>query len=283
MNHWKKALTVLFLSMILAACGTAEGEDASEIFKQAEKASDSIESVAMEMEMSQEITTEGDTEGLPGGNMSMDVSSSGEMQFDPLILHQSIDMETMMGEEMPEIPAQTMEQYVTEDAMYMTNPMGGEWVKAPEVLQEQLNTSVPAEQQAPGSQLDMFKEHISDFSLEESEDHYKMSVSATGEEMESLMQKVMEEAGTEMLTEDMMKNTTINSTDITFTLNKETYYPETVDMKMDITVEEQGQTINLVQDTKITYSDYNEISELSVPDDVVNNAKEMEIPEMPAQ
>ncbi|WP_347862517.1 DUF6612 family protein [Salimicrobium sp. PL1-032A] len=281
MTHLKQALSVLFLSMVLTACGTAE-EDAAEIFQQAQKASESLESVAMEMDISQEITTEGETEGMFGGNMTMDITSSGEMQMDPLVLHQTVNMESSM-EGMEDMPGQEMEQYVTEDAMYMTNPMNGEWMKAPESMQEQLGQMMSAEQQTPGSQLDMFKEYVSDFSLEESESSYTMSISATGEEMEALMQKIMEETSADMMGEEMLEQTTINSADITFTLAKETYYPETVDMKMDMTMEQQGQTMTVVQDSKIDYSKHNEISGLNVPEDVINNAESMEMPEIPEQ
>lgn len=275
MNAWKKGLMLLFLTSVLAACGS--GEDAAEVFEQAQQASDSLESVAMDMEMSQQVEAEGT--GGEGENIEMAITSSGKMQLEPLIVHQTMNVESSMGETMG-LPQQDMEQYVTEDAMYMTNPMSGEWMKAPQAMQEQLNQGLSLENQSPVNQLDMFQEHISDFSMEESGDTYTFNVSATGEEMEALMRDVMEDAGGGMMNEEMLEQISINDTDITFVLEKETYYPKEVDMTMDLSMEEQGQTVHLTQDTHMTYSDYNNIEELNVPEEVVNNAEEMEIPDL---
>ncbi|SIS44055.1 DUF6612 family protein [Salimicrobium flavidum] len=274
MKFSRNIVTFLILCSLLAACSTAEGEDAAEVFKQAEKASESLESVAMDMEMSQTVSTEGDEST---GDMNIDMSASGEMQIDPLLLHQTLEVDTAMGE-MAEMPAQQIEQYVTEDAMYMTNPMNGEWMKAPQAMQEQLTQSASLETQSPTKQLEMFKDHISDFSMEETEDSYKLDVSATGEEMKSLLSSVMEQSGNDMMNEEMFEKMSINRTDISFVLAKDTYYPETVDLSMDITIEEEGQTVHMTQESNITYSDYNNIGELTVPDEVMNNAEEMDVP-----
>jgi len=69
----------------------------------------------------------------------------------------------------------------------------------------------------------------------------------------------------------------INQINYEIIINKETFYPTNIKTVMDMEISAEGETIHLKQNMEGTYSEYNKINEVKVPQDVIDKAVEMEM------
>ncbi|MFC0523942.1 DUF6612 family protein [Pontibacillus salicampi] len=244
--------------IILAACSAEEKATVQGVYDETLKASEELTSFQMEME--QDISM--------GENNSVSQTATGKVNTDPLAFHQKMNM---MNQE--------MEMYYTEEAMYLQQPGQDQWVKAPADMMEQLN-QLTQSQQKPTKQLEQLEQYVDDFSMEEKENTYVLSISSSGDKMKDFIKETLEENMPEgTMSEDMLKGLTINNLEYTFTIQKDTYYPKQLDLTMDLSMEQNGTTADMKQEVQATYSKYNEVGEITVPEDIKNNAKEMSMPQ----
>lgn len=250
--------SVFVLMFVLSACSEAEEKTVTDIFNNAVEASNSLESFAMDMEMDMDMSVP----DLP--SQQVKVKTKAEVVTEPLALHQTMDF---MG--------QSIEMYFTEEGMYMQQPGNEQWIKAPKEMMNEI-TQMSQAQQNPGEQLEQLKKYMEDFKMEEKENTYVLSVSSSGDKMKDFIKETLQQNLPESsMSDDMLKGVTINSINYTFTIDKETYYPTALDLKMDLEIEQNGQKSKIKQNIKGTYSKYNEIGEITVPEEIKNNAMEM--------
>ncbi|UOQ94200.1 hypothetical protein MUO14_04345 [Halobacillus shinanisalinarum] len=261
-------ISLLFIMLVSAACSSAEGEKAIDVFNKSSEASKSLDSLAMSINMTQNINVESpegtDTTGNMPMNMPIKTTIDSKMQMDPIAFHQTID-----------IFGQTVEQYYSEDGMYMSQPGKEGWFKAPKEIVDQLN-QVSAAQQTPAKQLETLQEYVDEFNLEEKENFYILSFSSKGENVQKLIEKTMSESMPEkLLPEDLLKGLTVEKASYTLTINKDTYYPEAIESAVDFTIEMNGEKTSVSQEMSGTYSQFNEVGEIKIPQEVIDNAQEM--------
>lgn len=265
-------ISTLTAFILISGCASSEGAKVEEIYTKAAEASKSLENFAMKVESKQIIDTgmetgndSGSEDSLVPGSIPIVTTIDSKMQTDPIAFHQTVEM---MG--------QTIEQYYTEDGLYMTMPTKEGWFKAPKQVVKQLN-AMGAQQQNPASQLENLKGYVDEFKLEEGESTYTLSFHSEGENVKKLLSNSLNEMmPTEQVPDDLMKNMTVNKVDYTFVVNKETYYPSSVDMEMDFSIKQNGENTHMVQTFTGEYSDFNEVGNISVPEKVKSNAKEIE-------
>lgn len=58
----------------------------------------------------------------------------------------------------------------------------------------------------------------------------------------------------------------------TIYVNKETFYQKKMEMSYDVIMEEEGTTINMTGNAEGTYSSFNEIEEIEIPQEALDNA-----------
>ncbi|MFD1020554.1 DUF6612 family protein [Thalassobacillus hwangdonensis] len=263
MKKWTFTTFMLLALIALSACSKTESEEAGELFQKAVKASEKLESFHMEATMDQEITMEG-MEDFPGMNTTTSLSS--DIQVEPSAFHQTMEM---MG--------QKIEMYYTEEALYLNESMNGEtkWYKAPEKLLEDLN-QMGNMQQNPSEQMELLKEYSEDFSLENKEDSYILTFDAEGEKVNKLVQAIMKENLPEgQFNEEMFEGLTTNQLSFNYTIDKEKYYPEKLDMELEIELEENGERTTINQKINAVYSKFNQVKNIKVPDEVMEQAEEL--------
>ncbi|AIC93846.1 DUF6612 family protein [Shouchella lehensis] len=59
-------------------------------------------------------------------------------------------------------------------------------------------------------------------------------------------------------------------------VDKDTFYQQSVAMSVDMLMEEEGETANFTMDVAGTYSMYNEIESIDIPDEVIENSVDIE-------
>ncbi|RBW67833.1 DUF6612 family protein [Bacillus taeanensis] len=287
---------VLSITLILGACSsetTEEGTDTEgspsigealelqEVMDKAIEANQNLKSFSMEMDMNQTITSDQQPEPV-----NMDSSITADMVMEPLAMHQTMtmDMSAMAGmENSGEMPQEmTMEMYLTEDGFYMNNPMMGGWTKFPSDMYEEMMTMSTA-QQDPSEQLKKLQQYVDHFSMKSDNTTYTLTISMKDEQLKKFMEEEMKNIMPEFeMTPEMMEEMKINNLEYTFVVNKETFYPEKFNMTMDMEVNAEGEKVNMTQKASGTYSNFNGVDEIVVPDEVKQNAQEMpaEMPQM---
>ncbi|MFZ0476754.1 MAG: DUF6612 family protein [Halobacillus sp.] len=265
-------VSTLTAFILISGCASSEGAKVEDIYTKAAEASKSLENFAMKVESKQIIDTgmetgneSGSEDSLVPGSIPIVTTIDSKMQTDPIAFHQTVEM---MG--------QTIEQYYTEDGLYMTMPTKEGWFKAPKQVVKQLN-AMSAQQQNPASQLESLKDYVDEFKLEEEESTYTLTFHSEGENVKKLLNDSMNKMlPKEQVPDDLMKQMTVNKVDYTFVVNKDTYYPSSVDMEMDFSINQNGENTHMVQTFTGKYSDFNEVGNISVPEKVKSNAKEIE-------
>lgn len=254
-----KSAFVLAFAFALTACGMGE-QSAKEVIQQAAKASENMESMAMSMDMEQTIKM---------GERTMEATShfDGTATTDPLAMHMNGKMGTN-GQ------SANIEMYMTGSGMYMKD-QNGEWMKFPsKMFGEMMKIN---EQTKPIEELKELKTFADDFSIEEKDGHYVLKLSTGGERFTDYVKDNMKSAMPEgSFDNKAFEKMTLNEVNYQFVLNKDTYYPTALEVKMDMSMESPtGKKLNLVQNISGTYSKYNKVEKIVVPDEIKNKAKEM--------
>ena len=253
-------ILALAATLLLPACSPEELA-AGDIFTKSMEASAELNSMTAKMDMNMKMSQ---------GEMNLDLTSDIEMEAivkPDLAMHQKVDMK-MMGQET------STDMYMNKDGIYLKNPLDGTWMKAPvDVgIAEQLKAA--QEQMDPAKQLEKLKPYMKDLQLTEGgdKDHYVIKLSTSGEGLkEFVMNEMKNSAGGMGVDEaaEAMKNMTINKLDVTYAIDKKTYYPETIDMAMDFSMIVEGQTAAVNMQVKVDYTGFNNVNEIKIPEEAL--------------
>ncbi len=279
-----KKLTTVFaagtLAFVLSACGqTAEPKEnpvtgetegivvkseltAGEVLDKANAVAETQQSMHSDMQITQKLQM---------GEEEQDINSTIDMDMilEPLAMRQTMNMQ-MDGEEL------AIEQYMTEEGFFMKDPESGGWMKFPDEMYEEMTNQMAGATESPVD-FSMYEEFAEDFTFEETNDEYVLTLKGSGEKFSELMKDMLEQnmpAGTDqsMLEEVDMK---VEKIDIQFTIDKKTFFTKDFDMDMVMIMEQQGEQVKVIQNIKGTMSKINEIDEIKVPKEVLESSIDM--------
>lgn len=282
MKKWMKGLAVGFLALALAACGDQSQEPAEpqtgtdetkkseltleEVFAKAQEASEGINSMHADMAIQQNITSP-----AMGGEVDSSINMQMDIIQEPLAMHQIVEMDV------PDMGKMETEMYISKSGFFMKNPEGEEWMKLPsdsfDEMMDGMGTSADATVDYAA-----LEEYIEDFKFEQTDDQYVLKLKASGEQFMKLVQAELDMAG---LGEDMgeeelaaLENMTIHELEYELFIDKETFQTTEFNLLMDMEMDAEGEAIRMKQDVKAKLSQINDISEIVVPQEVVENAIE---------
>ncbi|MEJ8778047.1 DUF6612 family protein [Pseudogracilibacillus sp. ICA-222130] len=244
----------------------AEGNsDAEELLQKATEANNNLESFSVEADMKQLMVMDGE---------EMDINSTTSMD----IIMNPMTMKQTIVTDIPDAGKQETESYFTKDGYFMLDPESDTWMKLPDEITGQLLAQVEAQANVE-QQLVQMKPLMKDFTAEEKDDHYLLIFKSDDETLDdSLMEVIQASLPDEMqMMGDIFENATFNSLNYEMKIDKDNYYVQALNMTMDMDMKMEEQDINLNQDMKMTYSNYNGVDEIVVPDDVIENAEEIEM------
>lgn len=294
MKKWTKGLAAGLLVLALGACGSAEepnvkadantntsskGKEtdkevekneltAQEVYQKSLEASESIKSMHADFAIQQNLKTT-DEEPM---SMKNDISITMDMVTEPMSLHQKMEVVGDAEENMD------LEMYGAGDELYIqTDGMEGDWIFVPTEMQEEILAGMDSSNAM--MDLEVFKDFTKEFTLEESGDEYILSLSVTGDKFSGLLKELMDQTsvgGQEMGDgEGAIENIEVKKIDLTLHLDKETYYTNSFDMKLDAIMDLAGYRTVTIQNIKAKMSNVNELEEIVIPDEVRNNAYDM--------
>lgn len=278
MKKWLFALAASLLIISLAACGqgTVKVEstekkskeiDVAKVMSDAIAASKELKSFSIDMNVNQHIKM--------GENEEVEVNSAitSDMTLEPLAFYQNMSMESSDIDQ-----KMKMESYMTEEGFFMYSEEFGQWMKLPNDMYKELS-SLSNMEQDPSGDLEQLKQFADDFKIEETSSSYILTLKASGEKFTDFVKEQVKETMPDLAAEDdIFANMSFKEVSYLYEIDKKTHYPVKLDMIMDVTFADSGEEIALKMDMKGTYSKFNEIDGITVPQDVLQTAQEMPDP-----
>lgn len=265
----------------LAACGdsatpidgTTEKSDLTleQVFNNAMERQESLNSVKANMSMEQEIAMTMDGEELQmtsSTNVEMSITSKPMALF----LDGTMSM-TMAGEE--ESFDMPLNMYLTEaDGFYMNDMMSGGWVKLPDESYEDLLAQVGANADTK-EQLQQFEPFLEDLEFNQTDGEYILTLNANGEKFNDLILEQVTGTIGQQLGEDeqsVIDGMKIEDAKYIITIDKEKFDMTKVVMDMKMTVDVEGVLAKVNTSSTLTYSNFNSIDTITIPQDIINTA-----------
>ncbi|GAF19169.1 hypothetical protein JCM19046_3800 [Bacillus sp. JCM 19046] len=171
-----------------------------------------------------------------------------------------------------------MEQYIQDGIMYMQNPMGGEWLKMDMSDELAMTEDYKMDTQ---EQIDLLLDSSDQVTMTEDGDSYVLTLEGDEASYQELIQSFMEMGQDDMMMsgqdmEMMMESLDIENMSYTLRINQDTFLQEAVTMAVDMMIEEEGEMVTVSMNVDGTFSMYDEIDEIDVPQEAIDNAVNIE-------
>lgn len=238
----------------------------AQVMEKTIKASEGLKSFSVKMDTDQEISSE--------KQKAINIKSAIEMNMTtaPQALYQKMAMTV------PDAPQPVnTESYFTKDGMYIFESTSKKWMKMPKEMSDQL-MQMSQQQNNPMKQLKDLQQFVKDFKFEQDDNHYILTLNATGDKFADFVKKsVSLPQGMEQQMQDVLKNMKINKLDYKILIDKKTFYPTSMDMKMDMDMTAEGQTVKMKQSVNGVYSKFNAVDPITVPKEAIDTAEEIKM------
>lgn len=287
MKKWLQGLGIGVLALGLAACGSAAepkkdaetGKEvelenksemtAQEVYKKAMEVSEEQKSMHAVMDIDQKISM-----------ASQEVEMDSKIKMDMDVIVEPLAMYQKMSMDMGELGAAEMELYMTEAGFFMYEPELDQWIKMGTDMYDEMMAQMGGETD-PTLDMKMFNEFKDEFKFEQTDDEYILTLSASGDKFSGLMKELMGSAlpaDMEMTEEDaeLLENIDVKSLEVVMYIDKETFYTNAFDLDMDMTMKIEEEEMRIVQKMKSVISKINEIDEIVVPQEVIDEAVDLE-------
>ncbi|AMO85571.1 hypothetical protein B857_02771 [Solibacillus isronensis B3W22] len=272
------AMSTLSIALV-AGCGDTaepvEGTDSEanltlqQVYENAMQRQQNLKSVHAETTMDQvtSFVMEGQTmEITSNSNLAMDI------QQKPMAMYSKGTVKMDMGDEKMDMP---IEMYMTEeDGFYMLNGDTNEWLKMPEEQYEQLIAQTGAQADA-SEQLEQLEQFIDDFSFEQDDENYLLTLNIEGDEFKQFIVSQMGASLGESMevNGEILENMTFEDSQYNIVVAKDTFDIKEMDMDLKIITNVEGQETTIENDANIVYSKFDEVKEINIPNEVINEAK----------
>lgn len=275
-------VTVGVAVLSLAACGssadlttgTTEKSDLTleQVYDKAIERQESMQSAKANIVMDQvtAMTLEGEEM-----NMTSSTNMDMEMTVKPVafFVDGTVTMEMAGESEAMDMPLQ---MYMTEaDGFYMNDFMTGGWSKLPENLTEDMLAQMGAQADA-SEQLKQLKGFINDFTFEQTDDAYILTLVADGEKFnEVMLGQVM--GSLNQLGEDeqsLLEGITFEDAKYVITIDKKTFDTVKMDMDFIMNMDVMGQQSKVDTKSTVTYSEFDNVDTITIPQEVLDTATE---------
>ncbi|WP_343032846.1 DUF6612 family protein [Cytobacillus depressus] len=237
-----------------------------EVLEKSTEASNGLKSFSVKMDVEQDMSS--DQEEL---NMNTQSIIEMDVVTDPMAFYQKMTMSLAdTGENF-----QT-ESYFSEDGMFFYEPSGQQWMKFPQEMTDAF-LQMAGQQSNPGDELKKLQKFVEDFTFEQDAKNYILKLKASGDKFNDFIKETAAEAlPPEMAMEGLMDDMKINAVEYEFLIDKESFYPVALDVLMEMEMTIEDQTIVMKQKMNGQYSKLNEIEAITVPQEVIDSAVEME-------
>lgn len=281
----KKFLAVLSagaVALVLTACNssatptkdttTTSKLTLEQVYDKAIERQADIKSMSASMDMEQVIKFGAGAESM---EMNMDSQMDIDMIAKPLAMHLSGTMTVpdMFGEgdENSNMP---IEMYMKQDkGFFMKDPTTESWMKLPneqfDAILDQTAASANAQEQ-----LEQLKQYIDDFTFEQTDDKYVLTLNAQGDAFKELIQAEVDKSlGTE---ENPLDDLTIDKANYVIHIDKATFDTNKMNMNFDLKMSIEGQDATIKTKSEVTYTEINNVDSIDIPQSIIDKATVVE-------
>ncbi|HEY2495057.1 MAG TPA: DUF6612 family protein [Paenibacillus sp.] len=285
MKKWTALLLGALLVVSLTACGEAKSDTpaasgtnttaeakpnedtkvptAKELIEKVTAAGAELKSFSMESTIDQNmVMSMNDQKQEQKVNMKMKTDTVKE----PFAVYQEIKMTT------PGVDAaQDIKQYITTDGIYTS--IGGTWMKLPDESAAPLLAQMKS-QGNPEQQFEQFNAIIDEVKVTEEGDFYLLKANVSGANVKELAKSFLNQnAGNDPQTAQLLEQMDIKSMEMSYSVDKKTYFPVDTTVAMEMDMEIEGQKIAMVMDMNSKLSNHNGVKEIKVPQEALDSAK----------
>ncbi|WP_339149776.1 MULTISPECIES: DUF6612 family protein [unclassified Sutcliffiella] len=239
---------------------------AEEVLQKSAEAMSELSSYSMEMVSDQEISMAGED------TIKMVTTTTTDMSLNPMAMYQVTSIEDADGM----MESMDNESYFSEAGFFVYDSMAGQWFKMPNEFAAELN-AMSEMQTNPAEQLEMLKAYSDDMTMNEEDGHYVLNFEGSGEQFNEMAGMIGGMMGDDMggMMEEMLSMMTVNQLSYVVHVDKETFYQTKVLVNMDMEMDIEGEKVSSIQSVDSTLSNYDEVGEIAVPQDVIDNAQEI--------
>ncbi|WP_139364909.1 DUF6612 family protein [Sutcliffiella halmapala] len=244
---------------------------ADEVLKKSTEVMAQLTSYSMEMTANQEISMGGEDP------LNMVTTTNTDMTINPLVMYQVTTMEdadSLMG-------SMETESYFSPEGIFFFDGMAAQWFKMPSEFAAEIS-ALSEIQTNPAEQLEMLKAFSDDMTMKEENDVYVLNIEGSGEQYNEMISMFSGMIGDDMgaMMQEMLSMMTINQLNYEVHVNKETFYQTKVVVMMDMEMDLEGEKMVSVQTMESTFSNFNEVSEIIIPQEVLDNAEEISLDDL---
>jgi hypothetical protein len=239
---------------------------AEEVLQKSAEAMSELSSYSMEMVSDQEISMAGED------TIKMVTTTTTDMSLNPMAMYQVTSIEDADGM----MESMDNESYFSEAGFFVYDSMAGQWFKMPDEFAAELN-AMSEMQTNPAEQLEMLKAYSDDMTMNEEDGHYVLNFEGSGEQFNEMAGMIGGMMGDDMggMMEEMLSMMTVNQLSYVVHVDKETFYQTKVLVNMDMEMDIEGEKVSSIQSVDSTLSNFDEVGEIAVPQDVIDNAQEI--------
>lgn len=271
------------VAVLAAGCGSSatvqEGSTneskltLEEVFDKAVERQSEIKSLKATTDMTQVMDINDGTEAIKVNSSAI---MSMELVVDPMqfFIDGTMSMADEASGESLDMP---LKMYMTaEDGFYMFDMESDSWIKLPSDLYDTLLAQSGMQADA-SEQLKMLQKYVTDFTFEQSDSDYILTLKADGDQFTQLIKEQISTSIPDMAEElsaefDKM---TFDDTMYKLTIDKETFDTKEIVMDMVLSMDVEGSSIKLDQKSTTKYNEINSISSIEIPQDVLDHAQEI--------
>nr|WP_264988154.1 DUF6612 family protein [Lysinibacillus sp. KH24] len=276
-----KVVGISALAFTLAACNssakpTKNTTNKSEltleqVYNKAVERQENITSASATMEMTQHTTAGSGEEAM---EFSIDSQMTMDVVVDPMAMHLSGSMSMSdiagTGEEPASMP---LEMYMDQNKGFFMKDMSSDiWMKFPDsdfddILAQTASSADTKEQ------LAQLKPFINDFTFEQTDDAYVLTLEAEGERFKKLIEEEVEKSMQSVgLGENPLDQLQIDKIHYIVYIDKKTFDTTKMNMDFDLKMDIEGETLAMTTASVITYTAFNHLKTIDIPQEIIDNA-----------
>ncbi|WP_307190181.1 DUF6612 family protein [Geomicrobium sp. JCM 19039] len=173
-----------------------------------------------------------------------------------------------------------IETYFHEDIGFFVHESSlNTWIQLPEETADSLYALQQFNQE---NQFNLFEQQVdpTSITLVEGDDHYTITADGDLEGLEEAEEELFPalQGGFRLMMEDLDRLLNVESYTFEIIIDKDTMHMRAFTTTIDMMISSgQSAQISAQQSLQLTYSDYNDIESIDIPDDVVENAEQVQI------
>ncbi|CEG28288.1 DUF6612 family protein [Bacillus sp. B-jedd] len=269
----KSALALIYLmtALLLISCSKENSTDGEkpgkkmkdgytpeQVLEKAEKAFGKLDSLTVDLEISQ--TLKG---SQAEKNVHLQTNARTDMLTDPVAFHQKSEIKMAGTDQNIE-----SEAYYTEEGMYVYEGNQKQWVKYPP---EKASIAISSSPQVnPAGELKKAAGVEGSLILAENADEYLVSITSKNAENSREIKEMITESMPSQIKENnaVMDKLSIHSFHYELAITKKDFYPSRMTAKAEMELLNAGKSVKMKQEMYGTYSNFNHIGSISVPDSI---------------